>query len=68
MAERVTPLEMTPDQFRRAGHEVVERIADLLATIRTRPITQGETPAEIRALLGRRPLPRSGADPARLLG
>lgn len=68
MAERVTALEMTPDQFRRAGHEVVERIADLLATIRTRPITHGETPAEIRALLGRRPLPRTGADPAQLLG
>jgi aromatic-L-amino-acid decarboxylase len=58
---------MTPDEFRRAGHEVVDRIAELLATIRTRPVTRGETPAEIRALLGRRPLPVSGADPARLL-
>ena len=67
MTERVTPLEMTPEQFRRAGHEVVERIADLLATIRTRHVTSGETPAEIRALLGRRPLPRSGSDPVKLL-
>ena len=58
---------MTPDEFRRAGHEVVDRIAELLATIRTRPITSGETPSEIRALLGRRPLPASGTDPARLL-
>ena len=68
MSDRVTPLEMTPDEFRRAGHEVVDRIAELLATIRTRPITHGETPAQIRALLGRRPLPASGTDPARLLG
>ena len=67
MAQRVTPLEMTPDEFRRAGHEVVERIADLLSTIRTRPVTNGETPAEIRALLGRRPLPQTGSDPVRLL-
>lgn len=67
VTERISPLEMTPDEFRRAGHEVIERIADLLSTIRTRPITRGETPAEIRALLGRRPLPRSGSDPARLL-
>jgi aromatic-L-amino-acid decarboxylase len=58
---------MTPEEFRRAGHAVVDRIAELLATIRTRPITRGESPAEIRALLGRRPLPTSGADPARLL-
>ncbi len=58
---------MTPEEFRRAGHEVVDRIAELLSTIRTRPITRGETPAEIRALLGRRPLPVSGTDPGRLL-
>ena len=58
---------MTPEEFRRAGHEVVDRIAELLSTIRTRPITRGETPAEVRALLGRRPLPVSGTDPGRLL-
>jgi glutamate/tyrosine decarboxylase-like PLP-dependent enzyme len=58
---------MTPDEFRRAGHDLVDRIAELLATIRTRPITRGETPAEIRALLGRRPLPTTGTDPTRLL-
>ena len=34
MAERVSPLEMTPDEFRRAGHDLVDRIAELLATIR----------------------------------
>jgi aromatic-L-amino-acid/L-tryptophan decarboxylase len=58
---------MTPEEFRRAGHEVVDRIAELLTTIRTRPITRGETPGEVRALLGRRPLPVSGTDPGRLL-
>ena len=68
MAERVTPLEMTPDEFRHSGHELVDRIADLLGTIRTRPITPGETPAEIRAVIGRRPLPIAGDDPGRLLG
>jgi aromatic-L-amino-acid decarboxylase len=67
LPDRIVPLDMTPDEFRRAGHEVVDRIAELLATIRTRPITRGETPAEIRTLLGRRPLPVSGTDPARLL-
>ncbi len=67
MPDRVSPLEMTPEEFRRAGHDLVDRIAELLATMRTRPITRGETPAEIRALLGRRPLPANGADPERLL-
>lgn len=67
MAERVTPLEMTPDEFRRAGHDLVDRIADFLGTLRDRPLTSGETPAEIRALLGRSPLPASGTAPAALL-
>jgi glutamate/tyrosine decarboxylase-like PLP-dependent enzyme len=58
---------MTPDEFRKAGHDLVDRIAELLASMRTRPITRGETPAEIRALLGRRPLPAAGTDPGRLL-
>ncbi len=67
MSERVVPLEMAPDAFRQCGHELVDRIADLLASIRSRPLTPGETPAQVRALLGRRPLPRSGSDAATLL-
>jgi glutamate/tyrosine decarboxylase-like PLP-dependent enzyme len=67
MAERVTPLELPPDEFRRLGHDLVDRIADFLGTLRGRPLTPGETPAEIRALLGRKPLPARGTAPAALL-
>jgi glutamate/tyrosine decarboxylase-like PLP-dependent enzyme len=67
MADRVTPLEMAPDEFRRLGHDLVERIADFLGGLRDRPLTTGETPAEIRPLVGRSPMPATGADPARLL-
>ena len=28
--ERVTPLEMSPEEFRRLGHELVDRIAEFL--------------------------------------
>jgi len=65
--QRVTPLEIAPEEFRRLGHDVVDRVADLLATIRERPLTRGETPAEIRALLGRAPLPARGTAPGTLL-
>lgn len=67
MAERVTPLEVAPDEFRRLGHELVDQIADFFGTLRERPLTSGETPAEIRALLGRGPLPACGTAPAALL-
>jgi glutamate/tyrosine decarboxylase-like PLP-dependent enzyme len=67
VAERVTPLELPPDEFRRLGHDLVDRIADFLGSLRERPLTSGETPAEIRALLGRAPLPRTGTTAAALL-
>jgi aromatic-L-amino-acid decarboxylase len=65
--ERATPLDIAPDQFRRLGHELVDRIADLLGSIRRRPITTGETPADIRRLLGRESLPPQGTDAGVLL-
>jgi aromatic-L-amino-acid decarboxylase len=67
MAQPVTPLEMSPEEFRRAGRELVDRIADFLGSLPGRRVTPGETPAEVRALLGRRPLPAEGSEPARLL-
>jgi aromatic-L-amino-acid decarboxylase len=65
--ERVSPLELPPTEFRQLGHELVDRIADFLSTLRDRPVTAGETPATIRALLGTGPLPQAGAAPAALL-
>ncbi|MEJ7810934.1 MAG: pyridoxal-dependent decarboxylase [Gemmatimonadaceae bacterium] len=64
---RAVPLEMSPEQFRDAGHRLVDRVADLLGSIRERPVTRDETPAALRALLGTGGLPEEGADPARLL-
>jgi glutamate/tyrosine decarboxylase-like PLP-dependent enzyme len=67
MEHRVSPLELSPPEFRSLGHELVDRVADFLATLRDRPLTTGETPAEIRALIGRSSLPTSGDAPAALL-
>ena len=67
MDHRVTPLEIAPDEFRRLGHDLVDGIADLLGSIRQAPVTTGETPAEIRDLLGRGPLPARGTEPDKLL-
>jgi len=65
--ERVAPLELTPREFRRLGHELVDQISDFLASLRDRPVTTGETPADIRALLGRAPLPEHGTAASALL-
>jgi glutamate/tyrosine decarboxylase-like PLP-dependent enzyme len=65
---RRTPVELEPDEFREIGHRLVDDIAELLASMRTRPLTSGESPEEIRALLGAdRPLPQEGADAAQVM-
>ena len=43
---RVSPLEIDPEQFRLLGHELVDRIAGLLESLPTRPVTRGESPLD----------------------
>lgn len=65
---RSAPLDMTPQEFRAAGHDLVDRIADFLGGIRDRPITSGSSPQEIRASLqAERTLPDAGTDAGELL-
>jgi glutamate/tyrosine decarboxylase-like PLP-dependent enzyme len=67
LQQRHVPLEMTPDQFRTLGYEVVNRIADFLATLPRRPVTHAEFPQTVRELLGDGRLPEHESDPQLLL-
>ncbi len=46
---------MTPEEFRRFGHQIVDRIADYRATIETRSVGSQAEPGAIRAQLPRSP-------------
>ncbi len=61
------PIELAPGEFRQLGHVLVDEIADFLDSLPRRPVTTGESPAEIRAFLGNAPLPEHGAPPDELL-
>src|SRR5689334_12019857 len=68
LRHRAAPLEMTAEQFRSAGHDMVDRVATMLASIRTLPVTPAESPQEVReALAAPRALPEEGKDPDELL-
>jgi glutamate/tyrosine decarboxylase-like PLP-dependent enzyme len=54
-------------QFRALGHQLVDRVADFLERLPAGRLTRGESPREIRGLLGSGSLPARGAEPERLL-
>ncbi|MBT8401700.1 MAG: aminotransferase class V-fold PLP-dependent enzyme [Rhodothermia bacterium] len=64
---RSAPMEMSPTSFREVGHELVDRIADLLAAMPAGPVTPGEMPADVRRALGQSSLPKDGRDANALL-
>ncbi len=58
---RESSAEMTPDNFKKIGHELIERIADYIYSINEKPVTTGETPGQIQAILGNASLPENGS-------
>jgi glutamate/tyrosine decarboxylase-like PLP-dependent enzyme len=67
-AQRTSPLAISPDEFRTAGHELIDQIADFLNSLPQRPVTPAESPSQVREILGAdRRLPRHGADPGQVL-
>ncbi|WP_422735969.1 pyridoxal-dependent decarboxylase [Micromonospora sp. WMMD729] len=53
---------MDPDEFRRAGHAVVDWIADYWTTLHQRPVTSADPPGTVAAALPGSP-PTAGGEP-----
>jgi len=66
LTHRGVPLEMTPEEFRRAGHRLVDEIAGFLDSLPRRRVVPPDAPADVRRLLPPS-LPQAGTDAATLL-
>lgn len=64
---RTAPLALPGVEFRKLGHELVDKIAALLEELPQRPVTAGDTPQAIRKRLGTAPLPEYGMPATALL-
>jgi glutamate/tyrosine decarboxylase-like PLP-dependent enzyme len=65
---RNSPLEMTPEEFRVLGYQLVDRIAQHFEELASGPVTPGEPPNVVRDLLtAEAPLPLQGVDAGPLL-
>jgi aromatic-L-amino-acid decarboxylase len=65
--ERRSPIDLSPEEFRALGHRLVDDVAGLLERLPELPVTTGERPGDIRAILGDASLPEQGAPPDELL-
>jgi len=64
---RVAPIDLSGDEFRRLGHQLVDEIAALLDSLPARPVTRGESPQQVRKLLGADLMPERGVPAEELL-
>jgi len=68
LRNREADVSMSAAEFRRLGHRLIDRIAELLETLPSRKVTPGESPEEIRRLLdAARKLPAAGTAAEELL-
>jgi glutamate/tyrosine decarboxylase-like PLP-dependent enzyme len=67
LRDRVAPLEISSNDFREIGHQLVDDVADFLSSLPQRHVTPGKTASEIRSILADEALPTSGTPPAQLL-
>ncbi|NIS15617.1 MAG: aminotransferase class V-fold PLP-dependent enzyme [candidate division Zixibacteria bacterium] len=67
-SRRTAPIDLSADQFRMIGHDLVDKMAEFLDGIDKRPVTTNLTPEQVRAKLrSGSTLPKEGTDPARLM-
>ncbi|CAN5691515.1 aspartate aminotransferase family protein [soil metagenome] len=58
---RVSPIEISKDEFKKAGYFLIDTISDFIHDIDKLPVTSGENPKQIQDILGDASLPEYGS-------
>jgi len=57
---RNTEIEISKEDFKEIGHQLIDSIAEFIDTIDEKPVTLGESPQQLQQLLGDASLPENG--------
>jgi aromatic-L-amino-acid/L-tryptophan decarboxylase len=63
---RESPIEITKDEFKKIGYQLIETISHYIDNIDEKPVTTGETPKQIQTILGNASLPEHGTSVSEL--
>ncbi|MEO8415896.1 MAG: pyridoxal-dependent decarboxylase [Ginsengibacter sp.] len=58
--ERQSPMEISIEEFKKTGYQLIDTIAGFINTIEKRPVTTGESPKQLQKILGTSSLPENG--------
>jgi glutamate/tyrosine decarboxylase-like PLP-dependent enzyme len=64
---RQTPIEISKEDFKKIGYQLIDSISDFIDTIGQRPVTKGESPKQLQKIIGTSPVPEDGASVEELL-
>ncbi|MBC7537041.1 MAG: aspartate aminotransferase family protein [Ferruginibacter sp.] len=63
---RKSPIEITNEDFKKVGYQLIDAISHFIDTIHERPVTTGESPKQIQSVLGNASLPQHGTSVSEL--
>jgi len=64
---RIAPIEISKEEFKKIGYQLIDTIADFNDTFSERNVTSGESPEELQKLLENSPLPENGTSSEEIL-
>jgi aromatic-L-amino-acid/L-tryptophan decarboxylase len=65
--DRQSPIEMSKEEFKKAGYQLIDSIANFINTIKERPVTKAESTQQLQQFLGNLSLPENGTSTDKLL-
>ncbi len=64
---RDAPIELSKEEFKQIGYQLIDTLAQFIDTIREKPVTTGESPGQLQLILGTSSLPEHGTPAGELL-